>query len=38
VLRLARTIADLAGSAQIEPEQMAQALQLRRRDPEPVAA
>jgi magnesium chelatase family protein len=32
VLRLARTIADLAGSDQIEREQMAQALQLRRRD------
>jgi magnesium chelatase family protein len=32
VLRLARTIADLAESDQIEREQMAQALQLRRRD------
>ena len=32
VLRLARTIADLAGSEAIEREQMAQALQLRRRD------
>jgi magnesium chelatase family protein len=32
VLRLARTIADLAGSERIEREQMAQALQLRRRD------
>ena len=34
VLRLARTIADLAGSAAIDREQMAQALQLRRRDRE----
>ena len=32
VLRLAQTIADLAGSKEIEREQMAQALQLRRRD------
>ena len=32
VLRLARTIADLAGGGAIEREQMAQALQLRRRD------
>ena len=32
VLRLARTLADLAGSEEIEREQMAQALQLRRRD------
>jgi magnesium chelatase family protein len=32
VLRLARTVADLAGSETIEREQMAQALQLRRRD------
>lgn len=32
VLRLARTIADLDGAAAIEREQMAQALQLRRRD------
>ena len=32
VLRLAQTIADLAGSQEIEREQMAQALQLRRRD------
>jgi magnesium chelatase family protein len=32
VLRLARTIADLAGAETIEREQMAQALQLRRRD------
>jgi magnesium chelatase family protein len=31
-LRLAQTIADLAGAATIEEEQMAQALQLRRRD------
>jgi magnesium chelatase family protein len=31
-LRLARTIADLDGAAAIGPEQMAQALQLRRRD------
>ncbi len=34
VLRLARTIADLAGSETIEREQMAQALQLRRREGE----
>ena len=34
VLRLARTVADLAGGAAIEREQMAQALQLRRRDRE----
>lgn len=34
VLRLAQTIADLAGSATIERQQMAQALQLRRREPE----
>lgn len=34
VLRLARTVADLAGSTTIEREQMAQALQLRRRDRE----
>jgi magnesium chelatase family protein len=34
VLRLARTIADLAGGERIEREQMAQALQLRRRDHE----
>ena len=34
VLRLARTIADLAGSETVEREQMAQALQLRRRDRE----
>jgi magnesium chelatase family protein len=34
VLRLARTIADLAGAEAIEREQMAQALQLRRRDRE----
>ena len=32
VLRLAQTIADLAGSEEIERGQMAQALQLRRRD------
>jgi magnesium chelatase family protein len=32
VLRLARTIADLAGAEAIERDQMAQALQLRRRD------
>jgi magnesium chelatase family protein len=32
VLRLARTVADLEGSDAIEREQMAQALQLRRRD------
>jgi magnesium chelatase family protein len=32
VLRLARTIADLAGSEAIDREQLAQALQLRRRD------
>ncbi len=32
VLRLARTIADLAGAETIERDQMAQALQLRRRD------
>jgi magnesium chelatase family protein len=32
VLRLAQTIADLAGSEEIERPQMAQALQLRRRD------
>jgi magnesium chelatase family protein len=32
VLRLARTIADLGGSASIERDQIAQALQLRRRD------
>jgi magnesium chelatase family protein len=32
VLRLARTIADLEGSEAVEREQMAQALQLRRRD------
>jgi magnesium chelatase family protein len=32
VLRLAQTIADLGGSEEIEREQMAQALQLRRRD------
>ncbi len=31
-LRLARTVADLAGSARIGEEEMAQALQLRRRD------
>ncbi len=34
VLRLARTIADLAGSEAVEREQMAQALQLRRREAE----
>ncbi len=34
VLRLARTVADLAGSESIGREQMAQALQLRRRDTE----
>jgi magnesium chelatase family protein len=34
VLRLARTIADLAGTAAIERDQVAQALQLRRRDRE----
>ncbi len=34
VLRLARTIADLAGAETIERDQMAQALQLRRRDRE----
>jgi magnesium chelatase family protein len=34
VLRLARTVADLAGAETIGREQMAQALQLRRRDPE----
>jgi magnesium chelatase family protein len=34
VLRLARTVADLAGSETIGREQMAQALQLRRRDRE----
>jgi magnesium chelatase family protein len=32
VLRLAQTIADLSGTAAIEPDQMAQALQLRRRE------
>lgn len=32
VLRLARTVADLAGAETIERDQMAQALQLRRRD------
>jgi predicted ATPase with chaperone activity len=32
VLRLARTIADLAGTFAIEADQMAQALQLRRRE------
>jgi magnesium chelatase family protein len=31
-LRLAQTIADLAGAEEIGEEQMAQALQLRRRD------
>jgi magnesium chelatase family protein len=31
-LRLARTIADLAGAETIDADQMAQALQLRRRD------
>jgi len=34
VLRLAQTVADLAGSETISREQMAQALQLRRRDRE----
>lgn len=34
VLRLARTVADLAGTDAIERDQMAQALQLRRRDHE----
>ena len=34
VLRLARTVADLAGDEEIGREQMAQALQLRRRDAE----
>ncbi len=34
VLRLARTVADLAGAETIGREQMAQALQLRRRDTE----
>jgi magnesium chelatase family protein len=34
VLRLARTVADLAGADTVEREQMAQALQLRRRDHE----
>jgi magnesium chelatase family protein len=34
VLRLAQTVADLAGSEGIEREHMAQALQLRRRDHE----
>ncbi len=34
VLRLSRTVADLAGSETIDREQMAQALQLRRRDQE----
>jgi len=34
VLRLARTVADLAGSDAVERDQMAQALQLRRRDHE----
>jgi magnesium chelatase family protein len=33
VLRLAQTVADLAGRPTIERDQMAQALQLRRRDP-----
>jgi len=32
VLRLAQTVADLAGSASVDREQMAQALQLRRRE------
>ena len=32
VLRLAQTVADLDGAGTIEREQMAQALQLRRRD------
>jgi magnesium chelatase family protein len=31
-LRLARTVADLAGAARVGEEEMAQALQLRRRD------
>jgi magnesium chelatase family protein len=34
VLRLARTIADLAGAEVVERDQIAQALQLRRRDHE----
>jgi magnesium chelatase family protein len=34
VLRLARTVADLAGAERVGREQMAQALQLRRRDAE----
>lgn len=34
VLRLARTVADLAGDEAVDREQMAQALQLRRRDAE----
>jgi magnesium chelatase family protein len=34
VLRLAQTVADLAGDEAIGREQMAQALQLRRRDQE----
>jgi len=34
ILRLARTVADLAGTETIGREQMAQALQLRRRDTE----
>jgi magnesium chelatase family protein len=34
VLRLARTVADLAGAEAIGPEQLAQALQLRRREAE----
>jgi magnesium chelatase family protein len=34
VLRLAQTVADLAGNETIGREQMAQALQLRRRDRE----
>jgi magnesium chelatase family protein len=34
VLRLAQTVADLAGRETIDREQMAQALQLRRRDQE----
>jgi magnesium chelatase family protein len=33
ILRLAQTVADLAGSETIEQDQMAQALQLRRREP-----
>jgi magnesium chelatase family protein len=33
VLRLAQTVTDLVGTGTIEPDQMAQALQLRRRDP-----